>query len=186
MTHTDLVNLFTESKAKLEASGLSVVTYLQYCQSFYRNRPTYELAISNEFAEPPDLEVGSQGRNEDLDDHDEILDDNRDEVTDVNDGFIEVNRSEKQMKKSMKNKQRLRKHCHWGIYCGREIDCTFGHTKSEEERFKTYGHKIPKKYKPCPNKDCMLGKSCKFAHSKEELLCTACDTKGHGRDECPA
>lgn len=30
----------------------------------------------------------------------------------------------------------------------------------------------------------MMGKKCNFAHSKEELLCTACDTKGHGRDEC--
>ena len=32
--------------------------------------------------------------------------------------------------------------------------------------------------------NCVLRKKCRFALSKEELLCTACDIKGHGRDEC--
>lgn len=186
MTHVELVNLFKESKAKLEASGLSVRTYSEYCQSSFPHLPTCELAISNRFAELPDLEVGSRGSNEHVDDHDEILDDNRDEMIDANDGFTDVNRSGKQMKKSKKNDQGSRKHCYWGFYCAHETNCKYGHTKNEEEHFKTYGHRRPKKYELCQREDCIFGKSCKFAHSKEELLCTACDTKGHGRNECPA
>jgi hypothetical protein len=75
MTHSESTNLFQNFKTKLEAFGLNVMTYSEYIQGFFRNSPTHELAISNQFAELPDQ---SQESNEDLDDRDEILRDSYD------------------------------------------------------------------------------------------------------------
>lgn len=110
MTYSELVSLFKESKVKLEALGLNMITYSNYCSTFFRNLPTYELAISNRFTKLPEPEVRDRGSNEDLNDRDEILDDSHYEVVDTNGDFAEVNRSEKQMKKSEKHEQKLRWH----------------------------------------------------------------------------
>jgi hypothetical protein len=107
MNHSQLVNLFDDSKEELEASGLSVMTYFKYCQLVFPNSPTYELVISNRFPEFPDPEDGSQASNEDLEDQDEILDDNHDEATDANDGITELGLRSEQRKKIEKIEQRL-------------------------------------------------------------------------------
>lgn len=139
MTHSDLANLFNGSKAKLEVSGLRVMTYHEYGQRFFRDHPTCELAISNRFAELPDMDVGVEGREGNPDDCNESLDDDCAGTTDANEGFTEVNRSEKQMKKSKKDERSLRNRCHWGFYCPREVACNFGTPKTRRSTSRRTG-----------------------------------------------
>jgi hypothetical protein len=83
MKHNDLVDLFQTAKAKLEATGLGVFTYLEYSQRFFRDSSKDELAISNRFKELPQSDE-LQGGNEDIDDNNNKYDDD-------NNGYVVVN-----------------------------------------------------------------------------------------------
>ncbi|KAF2101089.1 hypothetical protein NA57DRAFT_55152 [Rhizodiscina lignyota] len=186
MAHSDLVDLFQDSKAKSAASGLNATTYFQYRQHFFWDSRTDELAISNRFAELPDPELPGTGDRSRKSNGDGILGDNHDEVTDTTDGFTQVNhRSEQQKKIFQKGERKWRRHCYWGFYCRDGIDCKHGRTREEQERFETFGRKIPKKHELCPRERCMHGPNCPFAHGEKDLLCTACDSRGHHRTICP-
>ena len=180
MEHEELTKLFQTAKSKLETCGLSVLTYFEYCQRYHRESSKDELAISNRFQELPLQEGGVQRGSEDIEDNDS-------KVTNNDDGFIEVNRhSEQHRTRFQKDTQRARTLCRWGKYCVKREDCKFGHTKDDEEYIKTYGPKKAKKYKLCMKSDCIRGKNCSFAHSREELLCPTCDKIGVGHEigEC--
>jgi NYN domain len=179
MEHEGLVKLFQNTQAELKTCGLIVLTFFEYCQRYSKDSSKDELAISNRFAELSNPEDEWQGGNEDVDDND------KEENNDG--GFTEVNyRSEQQKKGFKRDERKSRVRCRWGIYCRAERSCKYGHTKDDEEYFKTYGHKKASKYKLCPNKDCIRGRNCPYAHNLDELLCPTCDKigVGHKIGEC--
>ncbi|KAH6630955.1 hypothetical protein B0J18DRAFT_488683 [Chaetomium sp. MPI-SDFR-AT-0129] len=65
---------------------------------------------------------------------------------DDNDGFIDVNRGLIRQRNRLRQKEeRLLTRCYWRTYCERGLNCDYGHTKEEEERFRVYGNRKAKK-----------------------------------------
>ncbi|KAL2151223.1 hypothetical protein VTH82DRAFT_6321 [Thermothelomyces myriococcoides] len=101
------------------------------------------------------------------------------------DGFIMVDRGTQKQNQYRKREERLATRCYWRVYCKDGLNCNFGHTKDEEEYFKTYGPKKAKKYKKCTNRNCIKGKMCSNAHGDEELFCPTCGKVGkHEMQDC--
>ncbi len=106
---------------------------------------------------------------------------------DADDGFTDVTRRlQKRSRQLNKAENSLQQHCYWREYCPHGLDCKHGHTKKEEEDFKTYGVRPATKYQYCHNKDCLRGERCRFAHDQKELFCPTCKMTGeHEMHDCP-
>ncbi|KAL2024940.1 hypothetical protein VTK56DRAFT_3639 [Thermocarpiscus australiensis] len=173
MEFDDLQDLFMKAKAQLEYHGRGVLTYQEYLQRYLRDSGAADsLAISNRFEELPNDQDNDSGSEAEAEEGD------NDRVTD---GFTEVNRSlEQQRSRLKKNEENSRTRCYWREYCRSGLDCEYGHTREEEERFKVYGSRTAKKCQLCRNADCTRGARCSFAHGEEELSCPTCGKTGAG------
>jgi hypothetical protein len=186
MESDKLRGLFMESKTKLEAKGLSVLSYLEYTQKYAdRAGADKSLAISNRFDELPE-----DKESEDQDDdgrYESDNDDNKNQESEVEDEWIEVKRGlDRKRGRLRKNEDNSRLRCRWRMYCSRALDCKYGHTKEEEEYFRVYGSRKAKKFQYCYREDCIKGRGCIFAHEVEELFCPTCGEKGdHEMHDCP-
>ncbi|KAJ4292886.1 hypothetical protein N0V88_005546 [Collariella sp. IMI 366227] len=184
-----LRSLFVESKTKLERKGLSVLTYVEYCQKYHQGMGgANKLTLSNRFVEfvKQILVDGDEDDDEEEEsEEDEIVDSCEDD--DDDDGFKEVNRGSKRRRnwfKKIESTSRMR--CNWREYCSRGSDCNYGHTNEEEEYFRVYGSRKAKKTKRCNNPECIKGRTCLFAHSDAELFCPTCGKSGvHAMVDCP-
>ncbi len=178
------------------------LAYQEYSQKYSFGSGTEStLAISNQFSELSNY----VGRNEDSDEErseekkggeDSGNDDqgkqdaavfNPQTAENDNDGFEEVNkRLKKQQTRLRKGNESLQFRCHWRAYCERGLNCTYGHTKEEEDNFRVYGSKKARKYKYCTREGCFYGARCQYAHGLEELFCPTCDKTGvHKMESCP-
>jgi len=179
MSHEDLVNLFQAAKKKLESHGLTVFTFSEYTQRFFKNLPEDNLTISNSFGELLNYGTEPQEGRKELSSNEETHDDG-------NDGFTPVNRRADKRKSYLEaNDQKSHTRCRWKKYCSKKLECKFGHTKEEEDYFKTYGNKKATKTRLCTNKECIRGGRCSSAHGEENLFCPNCEKTGHGMWACP-
>ena len=210
----ELRSLFIESKTKLERKGLRVLSYQEYAQKYFLGSGTEStLAISNQFSElgnyvERDEDSGEEGSEEETvgkDDYDEKKanheedngnnDHRKQDAAGLNlrrddndnEGFEEVNKGlKKQQTRLRKANDSLQFRCHWRAYCNRALNCTYGHTKEEEDNFRVYGNKKARKFKDCTREGCLYGTRCPYAHGLEELFCPTCEKTGaHKMELCP-
>jgi hypothetical protein len=73
----------------------------------------------------------------------------------------------------------LRKACRNGVHCQHKLKCWFAHTEDHVQVWKAQKTRLCK-YAD----DCWEGSACPRAHSKEELLCFNCCTRGHAGQDC--
>ncbi len=189
MEHTALEDLHQSHKAKLGAQGLRVLTYFEYCQHYLKNSVKDDLAISSHFHEvdPPAEDI--------LDSRTDLVDADKQyraasEEADRNSfSFTTVNRrSEQQKKRFSQGEWKSRTVCQWGPYCKKILECRFGHTQAQKDGFKVKGPQVARKFRMCLNlQTCTLGTTCRFAHTKAEMLCPTCDKRGagHEMEACP-
>ena len=104
-----------------------------------------------------------------------------------NEGFEEANkRPRNQHNRPRKYSASLQFRCDWRMFCGRKLDCTYGHTEEEKQTFLVYGNDKAKKYKLCIQEACVYGARCHFAHGLRELFCPTCGETGvHMMESCP-
>jgi hypothetical protein len=173
MKHDDLVSLFQATESKLGEAGLEVLTYSFYCQKYFWDQHQDELAISNRFeegirplTETIENNTGDTMRQEEATLHD------------TNDWTKVDGRSEQHRARIQRDRQKQNTRCKWGRYCQQLPGCKWGHTVEQIKYARTYGAPKAYKYKTCRYNPCYKGKSCDYAHSKEELFCPTCEETG--------
>lgn len=179
MTYEEKARLFQEASKGLKALGLRVLPYQEYKQ-LCGAEPEIILETSNRFQELPGDKFAGHADGDDAED--------KDEPVIAEDGFTEVNRKARRQKERMRiNEHKSRHRCDWRLYCQRELDCKYGHTKDEENYFKTASHKRARKIKLCNNSECIRGAACHYAHGEADLFCPTCGRTGAGHQmwDCP-
>lgn len=177
MTYDEKESLFQEASKGLRALGLEVLAYQEYKQHFGAEREIV-VQTSNRFEELPGGKFAGHSDG----------DDGEEQPVVEEDGFTEVNKGARRQKARLRiNEQKSRHRCDWRLYCRAELDCKWGHTRDEENYFKTAGHKKARKIKQCNNSECTRGASCLFAHGEADLFCPTCGREGAGHQmwDCP-